>query len=240
MPDTGSTPVGPAVAPFSTRIREATAREHEEAENSGFITQMLDGSLGIDAYRRYTGQLWFIYRALEAPSDRLAADPVVGPFIKPELARTAMLEHDLAHLAGPHWRDEMSPLPATAAYAARIEECAHSWPAGYIAHHYTRYLGDLSGGQVIRGTAEKLWNLPHRGPGVRFYVFDGIGNPAAFKREYRALLDRIGVDELEQRRILDEGKRAFVLNRAVFGELAAEFGARNHDPIEHSATERSV
>lgn len=224
MPETTET-ADPA-APFSTRIREATAREHEEAENSTFITDMLAGVLGIDSYRRYTAQLWFIYRALEEHSAGLADDPVAGPFIKPELARTAELERDLAALAGPGWREQLDPLPATAAYAARIEECARTWPGGYIAHHYTRYLGDLSGGQVIRGHAEKLWDLPHRGDGVRFYVFDGIGNPAAFKREYRALLDRIGADELEQRRILDEGKQAFVLNRAVFTELAGEFAAR--------------
>src|SRR5690606_36089292 len=138
----------------------------------------------------------------------------------------AELERDLAHLAGPGWRELLDQVPATAAYAARTEECARTWPGGYSAHHYTRYPGGLSGGQVIRGHAEQLWNLPHRADGVRFYVFDGIGNPAAFKREYRALLDRIGADELEQRRILDEGKQAFVLNRAVFTELAGEFAAR--------------
>ncbi|MBF6441568.1 biliverdin-producing heme oxygenase [Nocardia farcinica] len=212
--------------PFSTRIRTATERQHAEAENSTFITDMLGGYLGIDSYHRYTGQLWFVYRALEARMDELAADPVAGPFIRPELARTAELERDLTALIGPEWRADLTPLPATAAYAARIEECAREWPAGYVAHHYTRYLGDLSGGQVIRGTAEKLWDLPRRGDGVRFYVFDDIPNPAAFKREYRALLDRLPVDELERRRVLDEGKRAFELNAAVFAELAAEFPVR--------------
>ncbi|MBF6371819.1 biliverdin-producing heme oxygenase [Nocardia farcinica] len=212
--------------PFSTRIRTATERQHAEAENSAFITDMLGGHLGIDSYHRYTGQLWFVYRALEARMDELAADPVAGPFIRPELARTAELERDLTALIGPEWRADLTPLPATAAYAARIEECAREWPAGYVAHHYTRYLGDLSGGQVIRGTAEKLWDLPRRGDGVRFYVFDDIPNPAAFKREYRALLDRLPVDELERRRVLDEGKRAFELNAAVFAELAAEFPVR--------------
>src|SRR5690606_33231349 len=65
MPETTSETTEPA-ASFSTRIREATAREHEEAENSTFISEMLAGALGIDSYRRYTEQLWFIYRALEA------------------------------------------------------------------------------------------------------------------------------------------------------------------------------
>ncbi|MBH0776391.1 biliverdin-producing heme oxygenase [Nocardia bovistercoris] len=212
--------------PFSTRIRSATEQQHAEAENSSFITDMLGGGLGIASYRRYTTQLWFIYRALESRWDALANDPVAAPFIRPELARTAALERDLAHLLGPRWRADIAALPATAAYAARIEECARDWPAGYIAHHYTRYLGDLSGGQVIRGAAEKLWDLPRRGDGVRFYVFEDIANPAAFKREYRALLDELTVDELELRRVLDEGRRAFALNTAVFAELAAEFPAR--------------
>ncbi|WP_280247901.1 heme oxygenase (biliverdin-producing) [Nocardia abscessus] len=211
--------------PFSTQIRTATARQHAEAENSRFMSDMLGGSLGVDSYHRYTGQLWFIYRALEGRWTTLADDPVAGPFIRPELARTAELERDLAHLIGPGWHTGLEPLPATAAYAERIDECARYWPAGYIAHHYTRYLGDLSGGQVIRGTAEKLWNLPHRGDGVRFYVFDGVGNPAAFKREYRSLLDRLPLDDLERRRVLDEGQRAFALNSAVFEELAEEFPA---------------
>ncbi|MEV6428090.1 biliverdin-producing heme oxygenase [Nocardia sp. NPDC051463] len=212
--------------PFSTAIRTATQEQHTEAENSRFMSDMLGGALGVDSYHRYTGQLWFIYRALEGHWNNLSDDPVAGPFIRPELARTAELERDLTHLIGPAWREDLRPLPATAAYAARIVECAHQWPAGYIAHHYTRYLGDLSGGQVIRGTAEKLWNLPHRGDGVRFYVFDAVGNPAAFKREYRALLDQLPFDDLERRRVLDEGKRAFAMNTAVFEELAAEFPAR--------------
>ncbi|MEV4125290.1 biliverdin-producing heme oxygenase [Nocardia sp. NPDC049707] len=212
--------------PFSTAIRTATAQQHEDAENSSFISDMLGGELGIDSYHRYTAQLWFIYRALEDHWNALADDPIAGPFIRPELARTTELERDLAHLIGTDWRAALQALPATAAYAARIDECAREWPAGYIAHHYTRYLGDLSGGQVIRGTAEKLWNLPHRGDGVRFYVFDALGNPAAFKREYRGLLDQLPLDDLERRRVLDEGQRAFALNTAVFAELAAEFPAR--------------
>ncbi|WP_067478039.1 biliverdin-producing heme oxygenase [Nocardia amamiensis] len=211
--------------PFSAQIRTATADQHAEAENSRFMSDMLGGALGVDSYHRYTGQLWFVYRALERRWDTLAADPTAGPFIRPELARTAELERDLAHLIGTDWRTGLEPLPATAAYAERIDECAREWPAGYIAHHYTRYLGDLSGGQVIRGTAEKLWNLPHRGDGVRFYVFDGVGNPAAFKREYRGLLDRLPLDDLERRRVLDEGKRAFAMNTAMFQELAEEFPA---------------
>ncbi|WP_280267045.1 heme oxygenase (biliverdin-producing) [Nocardia wallacei] len=223
MPDISTSSEG---VPFSAQIRTATERQHADAENSTFMSDMLGGALGVDAFYRYTGQLWHVYRALESQWDTLAGDPVAGPFVRPELARLANIEADLAHLGGPDWRADLDPLPSTVTYAARVEECARSWPGGYVAHHYTRYLGDLSGGQVIRGTAEKLWQLPKRGNGVRFYVFDQIPNPAAFKREYRVLLDQLAVDDLEKQRVLGECQRAFALNTALFADLAAEFPAR--------------
>ncbi|WP_330238565.1 biliverdin-producing heme oxygenase [Streptomyces sp. NBC_00525] len=211
--------------PFSTLIRTASHEQHTEAETSAFMGDLLNGRLGVDAYTRYTEQLWFVYRALEEGAGTLAADPVAGPFIRPELMRTAELERDLAHLRGEGWREGLEPLPATAAYAARVAECARTWPAGYIAHHYTRYLGDLSGGQIIRDKAEKTWGFARKGDGVRFYVFEEISNPASFKRGYRELLDAVNADDLEKRRIVDECKRAFALNTAVFRELGEEYRA---------------
>ncbi|MEV8428342.1 biliverdin-producing heme oxygenase [Streptomyces sp. HUAS 31] len=208
---------------FSTVIRTASHEEHVQAETSTFMSDMLGGRLGVDAYARYTEQLWFVYEALEAGAGRLASDPVAGPFIRPELFRLASLERDLAHLRGPEWRSLVSALPATRAYADRVRECAEDWPAGYIAHHYTRYLGDLSGGQIIRDKAEKTWGFTRKGDGVRFYVFEEISNPAAFKRSYRELLDGVRADDLEKQRIVAECKRAFALNTAVFRALGEEF-----------------
>jgi len=209
--------------PFSTLIRTASHEQHTEAETSSFMGDLLGGRLAVDAYARYTEQLWFVYRALEEGAEALREDPVAGPFIQPELFRTAALEQDLAHLRGADWRAGVSPLPATVAYAERVAECARDWPAGYVAHHYTRYLGDLSGGQIIRDKAERTWGFDRKGDGVRFYVFDEISNPAAFKRAYRELLDGVNADDLEKQRIVDECKRAFDFNSAVFRELGGEY-----------------
>ncbi|MDN5383573.1 MULTISPECIES: biliverdin-producing heme oxygenase [Streptomyces] len=208
---------------FSTLIRTASREQHTEAETSTFMSNLLGGRLGVEAYARYTEQLWFVYEALEHGVERLASDPVAGPFIQPELFRLAALERDLTHLRGPEWRSTLTALSATRTYADRVRECAEQWPAGYIAHHYTRYLGDLSGGQIIRDKAEKTWGFPKKGDGVRFYVFEDIPNPAAFKRRYRALLDALRVDDLEKQRIVVECKRAFTLNTAVFRALGEEF-----------------
>ncbi|MFD4869330.1 heme oxygenase (biliverdin-producing) [Streptomyces sp. NPDC058412] len=208
---------------FSTVIRVASHEQHTEAETSTFMSDLLGGRLGVDAYTRYTEQLWFVYRALEDAAEALRNDPVAGPFIQPELMRVAEIERDLAHLLGSDWQQNVVALPATQAYAARVAECAAEWPGGYVAHHYTRYLGDLSGGQIIRDKAERTWGFERKGDGVRFYVFADISNPAAFKRTYRELLDAIAADDLEKQRIIDECKRAFDFNGAVFRELGEEF-----------------
>ncbi|MEV0476708.1 heme oxygenase (biliverdin-producing) [Streptomyces prunicolor] len=208
---------------FSTVIRTASHEQHVEAETSTFMSDLLGGRLGVAAYARYTEQLWFVYEALETGAERLASDPVAGAFIQAELFRLPALERDLEHLRGADWRAGLTALPATRAYAERVRECAELWPAGYIAHHYTRYLGDLSGGQIIRDKAERTWGFARRGDGVRFYVFEGIGNPAAFKRGYRELLDGIQVDDLEKQRIVAECKKAFALNTGVFRDLGDEF-----------------
>jgi heme oxygenase len=208
---------------FSTLIRTASHEQHVEAETSTFMSDLLGGRLGVDAYARYTEQLWFVYEALETGTERLASDPVAGPFIQPELFRLPALQRDLEHLRGPDWRASLTALPATQAYATRIAECADTWPAGYIAHHYTRYLGDLSGGQIIRDKAERTWGFTKKGDGVRFYVFEEIANPAAFKRGYRELLDGVHADDLEKQRIIAECKKAFALNTAVFRALGEEF-----------------
>ncbi|MFE5188152.1 heme oxygenase (biliverdin-producing) [Streptomyces sp. NPDC056628] len=208
---------------FSTVIRTASQEQHTEAETSTFMSDLLGGHLGVDAYARYTEQLWFVYEALETGADGLAADPVAGPFVRPELFRLQALEQDLAHLRGPEWRSGLTALPATRAYADRVRSCVREWPGGYLAHHYTRYLGDLSGGQIIRDRAERTWGFARKGDGVRFYVFEGITNPAAFKREYRALLDGVPADDLEKQRIVAECKKAFALNTAMFQALGEEF-----------------
>ncbi|MFC1404456.1 MULTISPECIES: heme oxygenase (biliverdin-producing) [Streptacidiphilus] len=210
---------------FAVLLRTATAQEHQEAEQSGFMGNLLGGRLGVEAYADLAAQLWFVYAELEAAGEALAGHPLVGRFVDPALFRREALERDLAHLRGTSsWRQQ-PPLPATQAYTARLRQLADEWPVGYIAHHYTRYLGDLSGGQIIRGIAEKTWGFDRKGDGVRFYVFEEIGNPAAFKRGYREALDRVGAElgEIEQWRVAEECRRAFRLNTALFRDLGDRY-----------------
>ena len=57
--------------------------------------------------------------------------------------------------------------------------------------------------------------MPAHGEGIERQ----IGNPAAFKREYRERLDALPVDEMDRQRVVEECRRAFTLNSAMFANL---------------------
>jgi heme oxygenase len=206
---------------FSLRLRNATRIQHEQAEESGFMSALIAGELPLAGYSALAGQLWPVYAALEEAAVDLRDHPVVGPFIADELFRLPALEADLAHLLGPDWRQAIPASAAAADYAARIRKVAAEWPEGYVAHHYTRYLGDLSGGQILRRVLQRIYGLSDAG--LTFFVFDGIPKPKPFKDAYRDRLDRINLDAAGQNRVIAEAGLAFELNTAVFATLGSRF-----------------
>jgi heme oxygenase (biliverdin-producing, ferredoxin) len=208
-------------AGFAFRLRTATRAQHEQAEESGFMSALIAGELPLAGYTALAGQLWHVYGALEGVAADLRDHPVAGPFIADELFRLPALEADLAYLLGPDWRDDVPATTAAADYAARIRKVASTWPEGYVAHHYTRYLGDLSGGQILRRGLQRNYRLTD--DGLTFFVFDDIAKPKVFKDNYRDLLDRIGLDTAGQDRVIDEARLAFELNTAVFATLGSRF-----------------
>ncbi|MFC4944444.1 heme oxygenase (biliverdin-producing) [Pseudonocardia sp. GCM10023141] len=211
----------PDPTPFSQVLKSSTAEMHELAHHSVYMNALLGGRLSRDEYALLATQLWFVYDALERASDVLAGDPVAEPFVIDELRRLPGLRRDLDFLLGPGWESEVAPLPATVEYADRLHEIATSWPGGYIAHHYTRYLGDLAGGQIVRRVLQRSYGIVE--DGAHFYDFGTVGNPAAFRRRYREALD--GVPLGERDRVAAEAVRAFELNIAVLAQLADELDA---------------
>jgi heme oxygenase len=207
---------------FARRLREATWSDHGDSEGATFMSDILRGRGTIGDYTDLVAQHWFMYEALEQASGQLVADPALAALHPAGLGRMPALERDLAHLLGPRWRASIVPLPATAAYAERIREVADErWTAGIVAHHYTRYLGDLSGGQIIARRAAKQFGFD--ADGVAFYDFAELGDPAAFTEAYRAALDDFGagLDDAEQQRMLDEVRAAYRFNTEVFLNLGA-------------------
>lgn len=97
----------------------------------------------------------------------------------------------------------------------RIHRISKDWPIGLVAHHYTRYLGDLSGGQALKRVVAKMYRLTSE-EGLAFYNFPQIPNYATFKNEYRARLDALPIDKVTTQKIVAEANDAFQLNQEVF------------------------
>ena len=205
---------------FAAELREATWSDHGDNEGSPYMTALFDGRLGREEYAALVAQLHPVYDLLERAADAMAADLVAGPFVMDGLRRREALEADLAYLYGPAWRDRLTTVEATRRYCARLREVCFDWPGGFVAHHYTRYLGDLSGGQYIGVQVRKNLGLAAGDDGVRFYRFPG--EPKSYKDRYRALLDDAPWDRAERARIIAEVKRAYRLNAAVTADLGRD------------------
>lgn len=205
--------------PFSTALRERSSGAHSTSEQAGFMADLMKGEGTRDDYVALVAQHWFIYDALEAAADRMRENPIAAPFISDKLTRLPALEADLSFLLGPQWRDRITPLPTTQRYIERITQVGATWPGGFVAHHYTRYLGDLSGGQFIGRLMARRFGFETNGIG--FYLFDDIADPKAFKEIYREQLDAAPWDADEQARVIDEVLLAYRFNTELFDDLAA-------------------
>ncbi|GAB09024.1 heme oxygenase [Gordonia araii NBRC 100433] len=195
-------------------LREATARAHENAERSGFVTDLMGGALDVGAYTALAGQLHFVYRALEAVGRQLAGDPVATAVLDERLHRVPSLTADLEALGVKV--AELTALPVTADYVEAIKACGVD-PVRYVAHHYTRYLGDLSGGQIIASRMRNLYGVPDEA--LSFYRFDGIDKLKRYKDRYRERIDTLDLDREAVDRLTAEAVRAFEFNQRLFTAL---------------------
>nr|XP_056702991.1 heme oxygenase 1 [Euleptes europaea] len=205
---------------LSEALKETTKEVHEQAENTQFMKSFQRGKVSLREFKLYLASLYYIYSALEEESERNKDNPVYAPVYFPaELNRSAALEKDLEYFYGPAWRREIQCHEATQKYVDRLHHVGQHEPELLVAHAYTRYLGDLSGGQILKKIAQKSLNLPKTGEGLSFFNFPGVTNISKFKQLYRARMNTIPMDVLTEKRILEEAEKSFLLNIEVFEEL---------------------
>ncbi len=209
-----STTVAPEIdRSLSVAMREGSRAEHDAAEHSSFMAELLRGRVNAQGYVDYLLRLRAVYSTLETVVRARSNDPLVAAVYDPALERLAALDADLEHWA-PHTAGEVDS-PATRDYCTRL--AAADWGGAVVAHHYTRYLGDLSGGQAIGRILNRSFDLA--GAGLAFYAFPMRAKP--YKDAYRSRLDGLSLDDDAIDRVVDEVKVAFSLNQAVFDELTA-------------------
>ena len=201
---------------FSKKIKKDTSKSHSMAENTGFVTNFLAGVVDKESYKQLIADFYFIYTALEEQVDKFKDDPFIAPIAFDELKRVPALEKDCEFYWGENWRNTISPTDACKNYVKRVRKIS---PKFLVGHHYTRYLGDLSGGQILRNIANKSMNLD--GKGLAFYDFEGIPNAKGFKERYRHALDNLPITWSDGELIINEANYAFKLNMDVFDEIGS-------------------
>ncbi|WP_421654324.1 heme oxygenase (biliverdin-producing) [Leptothermofonsia sp. ETS-13] len=212
---------------LSVALREGTAHAHTLAENTAFMKCFLQEVVEWEPFRKLLANLYFVYSILETEIESHCDKPIVAAIHFPELNRTASLEQDLAFYYGEQWRDQIVPSAAGLVYVNRIREVATTDPTLLIAHSYTRYLGDLSGGQALKTIIRSALNLPPT-QGTSLYEFEQIPTPEAkraFKERYRHAINALNLDAVTIRRIVAEANFAFALNRDVMHELEPDVKA---------------
>ncbi len=212
------------VDPLSTVLRQTTWGAHEEVESGPLEAALADGVLRREVYADLLAQSWAVYQAIEAIAPTLEAHPLAGPFVRPEVFRVAHVERDLAFYWGPAWRDHVDLLPETRFYVRRIETVASADPVAWIAHGYTRYLADLSGGLVIDKAIRRAYGLEQDGRWLYTFELPAGVDPTTWKNAYRQLLNVLDLDPATAVRLIEEALVAYQCNIELNDALVRRHG----------------
>lgn len=195
---------------LSKLVKEASQEAHHAAERNPFMIALMRGEIGTEAYSDYLTQLAAIYEALEKWDDR--SNP--WPMFDRRLDRFERIVCDIESIGSIYHL----VCNKTIEYAAHINSLvqAKDWTR-LLAHHYTRYLGDLSGGQAIASLVTRNLMIPPNF--LSFYEFDSIGDKVRYKETYREGLDSLDFSDEQVEIFIQEVIKSFEFNQAIFTEL---------------------
>ena len=202
---------------LATALKEGTKESHSAAENTKFVASFLRGVVDYEEYRKLLTNFYYVYDTMEQRI-RETEDPMVLAIRSEDLERKEAIERDLEYYYGPDWKDKQEPSEACNKYCHRLNEVAEQNPYLLVAHHYTRYIGDLSGGKILKEIAARVLKPPV-GKGLDFYEFPSIPDAKLFKQNYRACLDNLGTDSSQENALITEANYAFRLNMYMFDEI---------------------
>jgi heme oxygenase len=212
-----------APRPFQNGLRARLKREthdlHRQAERSGIMQMLLRGRADRGMYCALMRNLYEIYAPLENGLQGHRDHAYVGPIFSRALFRVAHLTNDLRVLCGEGWSSEMVLQPAALAYRDRLNGLAANRPELLVAHAYVRYLGDLSGGQIVHRLVSEQLQLSE--DATRFYQFGAPADIDLLLAEFRNGLDAIPAKAEDEDAIVAEAQQAFRRHVDLFQELVS-------------------
>jgi heme oxygenase len=237
----------PRLNGLAYELDEGTRKSHSMAQNTAFVEGFFKGISKKESYRDLLTSLYYVYKAMEidvldvnanakaaATADSDDSTPVscssmINKLDDTSLRRLAGLEKDMEYFYGSNvWQNNIpKPTKATEAYVNRIQEISkkndddnNSQQYLFIAHQYTRYLGDLFGGQMMGGMASRSMDLPLDGSGVQFYNFNDIKSTKEdFINAWYTKLNSLPLTKEQKQNIVNEANLVFDLNINLLKEL---------------------
>jgi len=170
------------------------------------------------AYIYYLQELRELYMALEQHLREHAAHPALSLLVRPEIFRSQALGQDLEQLTDLCSDTYHAEPHAGRRYASHLKDLAEEMPAALLSHAYVRYLGDMSGGQMIGQAIERQFDLPNE-LGTNFYSFPQIADLDRFKEDFRNWIDDAPLSDIERCHVMEEAVRGFDLSSTIFEEV---------------------
>lgn len=200
-------------------LKLATQSLHTGVEQTRLIRELIGGRISRGSYCMLLRNLHEIYAALESALSCHALHPRIAPVFFPRLFRVNALAADLRDLHGKSWMVELDVTGAASSYVDRLREIESVSPELLVAHAYVRYLGDLSGGQMLK---HALRRNPALSPqhSARFFEFGSATETFNMARQFRDGLDALASDDSSEAKIVAEARLSFVLHARLFEELA--------------------
>jgi len=196
---------------LSTLVREASKESHYSAENSPFMVALLKGELEREAYCNYLAQLAPIYETLESWTTAKL------PLFDRRLDRFERIISDIDSMCG-----MQLVLNETLEYTKHLKSIIESGDEiRFLAHHYVRYLGDLSGGQAVAKLVMRNMSIPPNF--LSFYEFDQIEDKVRYKETYRDTMDSLELSEEQTQSFISEVMTAFEHHSKIFGALGSKW-----------------
>lgn len=221
--------IGLEPADLSSALRQGTLALHRQAERSGLVADLLRGRATRQGYALFLRNLAPAYQQLEIGLEQHRSTPGVRELARREVYRSDALETDLAWLFGADWRRAAPLLAEGWHYADRIAAAAKEAPERLIGHAYVRYLGDLSGGQILKRILATSPGIPSRG--LTFYDFPDIEDLVGYKRAYQDALDVSGRAIPDRRGVIAAAVEAFSINIRVSEAVRRAVLAPAAEPI---------
>jgi heme oxygenase len=200
---------------LAQELKLATGPLHRQVERSGLMRRILAGDFAQADYVALLHDLAALYGALEEALARHASHPWLAMVIDRALFRTEALRRDLQALAP---AASVALTPATAAYVTRLRWIEQHDPGRLLAHAYVRYLGDLSGGQVVQRIVARTLKLTPP-TGLHFYDFGDAPTVAARAQAFRRGLAALRLDADVVQALTAEAQWSFAQHAQMFSEL---------------------